>query len=463
MKNSLKIQAGQVVAIAVILLALSAVFIPLLTMLFRKESKDVVKYKSDNAAYNAARLAMEKVEWRFSQDASLLHDAMVGTPRTGFQGETEHLDVEGIAYRVRLASAAISISNVYNRGRTLVEVKAWPRSNPSHSKSLRAHFEGPLVNGPLWIGETSMGLKETTGYNQIALHWGPATSGRATVSTFNWRGYPRFYSGLSIPLFSTTTWTVTSTLATSDMLSYWPNNPYYSQNYNVATVDFEYYKARAQSSRFPSTGGGGTYDCINQPIPNLEKPIDSGYCEAQIKFVASAGGYEFRSATSVLMGIGSGGMHYLAGVRFLDIEAVLIFGPIDILGPSSPNGNIFQATIPANAHLEYQHPNGQTIWAAGSPSMNSVYQTPSRCCYPVQNTFLRSVVYMFRELSDEAPKFTFQGSMLGALVTNVKNPSLGNSAGATVSQIYYDPDVARKAVLKGKIERKTWEEVTLTW
>lgn len=461
MKNISKSRAGQVIAIAVILLALSAVFIPLLTMLFRKESKDVVKYKADNSAYNAARLAMEKMEWRFSQDASLLHDAMVGTPRAGFQGETDQLDVDGVVYRVRLASASVDNSMVLNRGRTLVEVKAWPKNAPSHTKGIQAHFEGPLLKGPLWVGNSNDGTLSPGGMNQNAFHWGPLVSSRYNVATYNWRGYPRAFSGGSIQLFSTTSWTFTSTLNVTDNLSYWPNSAYYAQGYNEVSPDFNYYKAKSKASRFPSFSVGGTYDCVGT-TSNMESPTDSGYCENEIQILNTSGGYEFRNSTSVLMGVPPNyNGHNISGVRFLDIEAIVLYGLNGVVsGPFALNGNVVQATIPVNANLEYQHPNGQAVWTAGSPSMSSVFQTSTRCCYPIQNAFLRGFVGLDKR-GEGGMYFTFSGNMIGAILDNKFNPSIG--ASSTLSQIYYDPEIAEKAVLDGKLERKSWKEVNLTW
>jgi hypothetical protein len=445
--------------LVVVVLLISMILTPLLVNMFQKESRDVVRSGRNRQATNLLDAAFARFEWRLKNDPSFISQFIYGPVPPGYQNDVVYDDIEGGVYKIGVSTAmGLNFS-------LLVSTISAKEGKNQVVKKLIATYKCPrILTGAQQLDWGSISAP-------AVLHWGPWVNSHFFdhVNSYGLRnpfinvGYPRKISAGEIPEFDTDPAPPNSG---PDWMTY--QDLYYGTS-NHTTVDFAYYQLKAHSSAVPQESAGGVpirmyeRDHYNESGSVLHLPADgpaavsspsgSGffpglpnswiYGSADIKFPPN---YQFSSSTSVIFlaaheteqGIGS--IMFSPGT-FIDVEALV--APYVYLEGSGTG--VVGGTIPINANLEYASAAGNAVWTAGgAASMASVFASPGRCCYTINNVNIRGII--IGDVFQGTPSNNQKGTIVGAV--------LGQAGAATgVLDVYFQEDMASRVRLRLLTER----------
>jgi hypothetical protein len=450
----------------VVVMILLALVLPQFVRLARHEVVQEVSRHGDSAALSLAEAALEKIQWRLANDDAFLLDALAGVIIPGYEGTTEHSDLSGGVYKVALSSGP-------GQGQIAALLKA--RRDDGACAAVRARFSQPSVTTSYLCPEFNHmywqpGTQAAT-FSQMMFHWSPIKVNRVVISQWNWGvDFPRVYSKGSIILGGPNT-TIPLDPVQVDQDPTPPNavnNRWYSytgKTYVAESgyrLDYGYYMGKAKASRFNGIPG----------LAAQADPPGSGYFPR-----APLGGdtdiwddFSFRSSTSVLFfdswRVGS------LYTGFVEVEAMLaIDGHFTFRGRPTAwvDTLLFQATVPANANLEYQYNTAPGVWNDGTLNdMESAWAKPNHCCYTIPHLNFRGLV------GGKRTRVTFDyGAILGVIVADngfgvhgEDSSGVGGNAPLYFERggrLYFDEEVASRIHSLEKPTLDSWDRVNEPW
>jgi hypothetical protein len=462
---------GQIVlAGAILVLLLLLLFVPFMVLHVGQESKDSVKNLRMSRALTLAESGLERGAWKLKENPGVWEDALAGIPILHFSGDaTSVYSDNGGEYRIRIGPGPepgqVAVHSVGRDGST------------KEVRGVEAVYARGIHHAITTIGNFRY-------LPDFHVHWGPIASyGTLPISnapsTWAWMfpsysntSYPRKFAKLGILNRDSD-----PTLPNTDSLEYWAYNPDMG---DPPMVDLGYYRNRAQSnpvplvSLIPFTGGGcapwtvgqinsgpGIVPCFGGPLAVANPPGSGYFSNADNPAGTLTINTYVLKATSTVLYFDNLLVNYLG---WLDVEAIIMAGSSSDLLLNASN-YVYQATIPAHAQREYQHPNAQSIWtnsnppgtASSHPSFSSV--GAGNCCYPVPSAILRSFVYVGGTIEGAG---VFGATMVGSVVV----------AGADVTStndyrdftIFYDDSIADNIKLTNDVPRRmSWRQVPSSW
>jgi hypothetical protein len=392
------------------------VSVPILINLLQYESKVTIKRTRNSTATVLAESAMEKALLKIGTDSSLWPTVQKGIPITGFNDDMEHTDIAGGVYKILLSSGP-------QGEQVTILVKARDTSG-KESRSVRAVFE--RFNPPLVYGSPGVGLYGPSGVGggTLEVHWAPIVADLNFFwSTIKDLRFPRKISSDKIENID-----ATNSAPNTDNTEWWSFDSRADEAKVPPAIDWSYYRGKAQASAIPSVTATGKITAgLAGIFPAVASPPNSGYFRfsmnspqdgalaiatmgndnvvTSINFQSQGGGsagYKFKSSTSVIFIEDDHGhpaafsradtMVSLSSYTFLDVEALIVGKSLTYI--NGVGGEVFGATVPTRANIEYGHPTGNAVWTAGGgASMASAWAKPTRCCYNVPNTHFHGLLY----------------------------------------------------------------------
>lgn len=484
-------QSGNLLLGVVIIILLVAIGLPPILQWIWQESKMTVKSAKSMRSLTLAEQCQEDLLDRMNKDLVFWNSCLNGNVPAGYRNDVVTTDVSGGTYKINLAT-----------GPEPGQVTAWVSARfATEGATLKAVFSQRYVEQPVEAPGTWWwdDIPAATPY----IHWGPLRGDHWAMASVTHlaRHYPRLITwgrlGWPVPVDNN------PAAPNTDGLSWWAfdasANPFISGG---PLIDTGYYREKAMNSQIPlvTSAGNGFLRSGLGAIPDdsaVASPPGSGYfkisenspdqgpwevdalnwgalIKTRIHFlrdVAGLPGYEFRSSTSVIYIIDDHGDH--AGMpantdaqvmfhekTFIEAEAIILDGLMGKL--IGAGAGVLGATIPTRANLEYQHPNGQAVWTAGSPSMSSVWSSPTRCCYPLNNVMIHAYLYSTHRiegLTNGVDSPVIYGALNTAPGASPQAPWVRSSP----MSVYYDEDLALRQVHRSTIVRRTLEIQTPSW
>lgn len=440
-KPSIRIgSSGQILVGVVVALLMIAIFVPMIVNYVREEARWSTKQKRTTSAFHLAEAAVDRGIWKLTESDENWTDAKDGNDITGYENDVEYTDVAGGLYRILFSSGPNSGEvTVLGTGRD---------TSTKEVRAVQAIYTKAAINAGLQV-EGGMDYRPN-----MEVHWGPVvnyTSINQSPSDY----FPRKYSKGQI----TGRDTVNDSVNT-DTLEYWAFN---TDLGTPPQVDLDHYKTVAKASVIPVDNGVGSITQIKSGSPlAIASPTGSGYFSlltggensgaSGLRFDDKSGNvspnaYRFQNSTSVIYIDGTSGQEtQMTSKSYLQVNAMIVAG--HDLDCNADDFDNFNATVPANAALEYQHASLSSYTWPGKTAPG-----PGNCCYDIDNLAGHGFFYVGGDMSNAGGGTTFIGvvDVIGTITMN------------TVT-IYYDSAIASGIKLKaGSPRRISWKEIKTTW
>lgn len=467
-------QGGYLLAVSVILLLVFAIFAPLLWQLSNANVKRTVRETRSDAALQLAQAGITKALWKLTQLDKSWTTVCEGGVLAGYVDDVEYTDVAGGLYKIRITSSGTPQQvKVVAKGRDALS---------GETRTIEAVYGQPdaaatQLSGTHPTNEFLFNYNTNNWQYQSTVHWGSIWSfSNISMEEANSCSFPRKFSAGKISGRDSNPQT-----PNSDEKEYFA----YEMLGAPPVIDFDYYEAKAKTSVVPITVGAGK---ITQTggADALATPPGSGYFLASQNGgtidIGKTSGYVLNDPNAVffLTDDTPNGLYFTEySPSLLNIEALISTGGTvqSRLLPYGNMGSVIQTTIPVNAPMEYESTAAAAIWTANNPlgsvitksgvaqyspgtSFAAVFANPSRCCFPLQNVFVKGFVYLEGEFysawnTDHSPPVMVGQFMLNGLMST----SWGNYS------IFYDKSTADRVRFfrPFKPERLSWKETRESW
>ncbi|MBI4057588.1 MAG: hypothetical protein HY399_08595 [Elusimicrobia bacterium] len=417
-------QKGQVLVMAILLMAVLAVFIPTLVWWSRQDTQTSVKQKESTTAFHLAEAAVDRGRWKLLESATNWSTTST-TTLPGYNFDKTYTDVAGGTYAIQISSDPANENQ-----RIILGVG---RDNSTHEvRKIRVVYTNTTTS-------FSVRANKTLGVAAAAdVHWGPVIAGQ-TITTS--RAYPRFYGAQNI----TTLDANGITQPNSDNVQWWS----YFKIPPAPVIDFNFYASSAQALD-TLYGGSSDADCGNyyDTRPSSAGARDFTRC------TDTNGRTFYIQSRDVTFG-SAGNQNYIVG------NVVIKTGSLTIQGNGGGNGS-YDAHVPQQAWKEYGN-----SWAtyqsfdASAPASysaasNSNYSASATLTYPISNVMVHGFLY-----SGGSQSLTGGGGGVvhGAVMT-------GSNETLTTSNftMYYDDTVTDDIkTVNLVLTLVSWDEIPGSW
>ncbi|MBL0058018.1 MAG: hypothetical protein IPP35_02625 [Elusimicrobia bacterium] len=447
---------GQIMILAVGIVLVLAILTPLMVHLVQRESAWSVKSVRQLKTSSLAQAALQKAEWRMSTSTEFYAQASSGTVIPGYNNDQVFTDIDEGEYKVRLTTGPLA-------DQFTMLVTARDKST-NEVQGIQAVYWNSGVQGAFYNNGTC------NVNSDMIVHWAPVrrkgTMNVSSASPYGARHFPRKISDSQI---SVVPGTIYNKLNPTDNVEFWILPTSVGPD---PVPDFNYYKDKAMKSVVPTrTANGKMFATINGIAE--ANPVGSGlFLKSRNLGFTTVGAYfgvnyQFQDPSAVLLFENDmtgaqttvNAPIVFSSYTFIDVEAVINRwnGANSRLSISSLGAGVVQATIPASANLEYQHPTAQTVWTAGGVnSMQVKWMNPTRCCYPIGNVSVRAFMYSAAGFDVISGRPVVVGAM--------SSPSyVGAPAGAHGPTIYFDEARMKNVRINNTATRISGKEISVQW
>ncbi len=408
---------GAALVIAILLLAVLAIFVPALVEWVRHDTNAGIKQKRSSTAFHLAEAGIDRARWKLLEKMDNWTVLSTGT-LGGYDFDREYDDVSGGTYAIKITSSPS------NEDERIVESVGRDLS-ANEMRKVRAVFRNTGAVDFAVRAERTITIGAS-----VNLEWGPVMSNLSIVT--GGRTYPRFYSAGHV---SDQDGGVVG--ARTDDVQWW-------SYYNIPSaprIRFSVFESSAIGSGDAPDGCGNGNDSTYKLDGNA---VFKGCQDTSNKSYYITGTASFQSG-------GSSG-------NFI-IGNVIVMGDLSISGNGGGSGS-YDAVVPPKAWEEYGN-----NWAhyqafdTGEPAtyaeaVNINYSASAS--YHLNNVLVRGFLY-----TGGSQGLTGGGNAILNGILMSANYATADTSNFT---IYYDDGIASNIPVSGlSISMVSWDEVTPTW
>ncbi|MFH1618453.1 MAG: hypothetical protein ABIG11_00955 [bacterium] len=418
---------GQVLVIAVLLIAVLSVLIPAMVWWASNDTKASVKQKKSTTAFHLAEAGIDRAHWKLMERADIWVETG-STTLSGYNFDKAYYDIGGGTYTIKISS------DPTDNTKRIVESIGMDSSN-NELRKIRAVYSGS--------GAVDFAVRaERTGAvgANVDIHWGPVMSGFSlNVGT---RKFPRYYSAGHVSDLDGG-----AVGANTDDVQWWS---YYSIPPKPIVKTEVFLSSATDSGNAPNGCGNGAsstyYFDGNAVFSGCQDTSNTSYYITGDASFSPGGG----SIQNFIRG------------------NLIVMGNLNVTGDGGGVGT-YDAVVPPNAWKEYGNywvvtgfKGFKDKFDTGAPATYALaksqnYVTPSTVTYHLDNVLVQGFVYVGGSQGlTGGGNAIFHGVMMSAVDTVMTTSGFS---------LYFDNTIAENIPLSGTIiTLSSWDEISpVTW